>query len=1309
MRQVLAVGIVVLLVMSGLIIVMGEGFNNEYFYEQPTSSFKPTALTPHGIIRINNDQEFFNMKSNESWPGSGSPGSPIIIENYEIDAMGAGNCIYIANVTNTHFIIRNCKLTNASGSTLPWSYGAGITLTNLPNLPYPKAKLENNICINNKIGIFLYVVNFCLIQNNTCNNNSQMGIYIDSSDNNYFLNNTCKNNNENGIFLTGKFLTLARINTFINNTCNSNTNHGIELSISAKDNYLERNQCNDNGIIGILVSGTSDNNNILKNTCNSNGESGILVGNYSIGNEISFNKCIQNNDSGIVINQSNFNKVLFNQCTNHSNGSGITIRLSDLCDVVNNSCHFNKHGIYIVEHSDGNMVINDSCQNNSDGILIEISDNNQINNNSIQNNSMNGIRLIDAAAYNYIKFNNISNNDNGINITGPSLASEFNFISNNLISFNSNHGINIDNGDNNQVHHNNIISNLQQAQDSGTNYWQSNNEGNYWSDYTGFDNGSGGRLAGDGIGDTDIPHLGLDDFPFIAPWGWRVVPKPQLIDPGEYNVVGNYTVNWKVTPRAVGYTLYEDTNWTFDSPIEVYNGTGFSINLKNKDNATYYYMLMAYNDYGYSPWSDKVEIVVDWRPSLPTGLVALQPTGHTVTLFWNPNHESDIMGYKIYMNLSDSVPPTSWTEIAQVDNSTTKYIVQNLTEETTYYFSLGAFDKYSESWEYNDYTFATTRDVTGPTPPENLTATAISDTQINLNWNTSTESDVHGYLVYMARGAINQTYYLIQKINSLNTSFLVTELDEEVTYYFKLKAFDEVPNNSTTFSNIAWATTLDITPPTKPVGLEVIDTGFNTLSMVWERNPESDLVGYFLFRTDDLSRDFKNLTSEPITDTFYNDTGLNESTTYYYYLIAIDDAGLTSVSTDYVTGTTLTVAKPPIINKPVQEFNITEDMSDEVSINLKSWFSDPNNDKLTFRLEGSDHINASINQDTGKVILTPDKDWNGKETLTFFASDGTTEISDSVTITIIGKNDPPGPVEIIEPLDGIEIEHGDLLDFVGSCPDPDVPYGDVLTFKWYSSKDGGLGDGENLTGIKLTTGHHIITLEVADGSGLKASGTIDVNVLKKSDGDQPDEVSGLLLPLLLIIIIIIIVVVVAVVLARRKKRIEEAERGVGVAIKKTLQPGPDVVGLKMPPEAEGVEEPEDLGEPAPEYITESEEEGEEDVDVSEEGAVFEENAEIAEFEEAEPEPEKDIEAEFDMMQNIEEHLYGVDFEEPVFEEFKEEPDLGDEAEDLEEVDIEAPEPEAELGQGEKQETEETDDLEKKDIQEPSEDTEDDAK
>ena len=104
------------------------------------------------------------------------------------------------------------------------------------------------------------------------------------------------------------------------------------------------------------------------------------------------------------------------------------------------------------------------------------------------------------------------------------------------------------------------------------------------------------------------------------------------------NVVGhNFTVAWNTTPRANGYILEEDTNWSFDAPVEVYNGSQLTIELSGKDNATYYYRLKAFNEYSYSNWSDTVEIIVDWQPAPPTGLAAIQPTGHTINLIWPPH------------------------------------------------------------------------------------------------------------------------------------------------------------------------------------------------------------------------------------------------------------------------------------------------------------------------------------------------------------------------------------------------------------------------------------------------------------------------------------------------------------------------------------------------------------------------------------------------------------------------------------------------------------------------------------------------
>ncbi|UCH88502.1 MAG: right-handed parallel beta-helix repeat-containing protein, partial [Thermoplasmata archaeon] len=77
--------------------------------------------------------------------------------------------------------------------------------------------------------------------------------------------------------------------------------------------------------------------------------------------------------------------------------------------------------------------------------------------------------------------------------------------------------------ENNTFHHNNFVDiNETNIFDPlhviKNNQWDNGDGfGNYWSEYDGLDNGESGRTAGDRVGDTDIPYLGLDDHPLMNP------------------------------------------------------------------------------------------------------------------------------------------------------------------------------------------------------------------------------------------------------------------------------------------------------------------------------------------------------------------------------------------------------------------------------------------------------------------------------------------------------------------------------------------------------------------------------------------------------------------------------------------------------------------------------------------------------------------------------------------------------------------------------------------------------------------------
>lgn len=92
----------------------------------------------------------------------------------------------------------------------------------------------------------------------------------------------------------------------------------------------------------------------------------------------------------------------------------------------------------------------------------------------------------------------------------------------------------------------------------------------------------------------------------------------------------------------------------------------------------------------------------------------------------------------------------------------------------------------------------TTADTQPPTAPTNLTATAVSSSQINLAWTASTDNvGVTGYQVF--RGST-------QIATTTTTSYSNTGLAASTTYSYTVKAFDAA-NNISGSSNTATATT----------------------------------------------------------------------------------------------------------------------------------------------------------------------------------------------------------------------------------------------------------------------------------------------------------------------------------------------------------------------------------------------------------------------------------------------------------------------------------------------------------------------
>ena len=245
------------------------------------------------------------------------------------------------------------------------------------------------------------------------------------------------------------------------------------------------------------------------------GATGYYAGIYLSGVE---HCTISNNDllinqNGIYLHHANNNTIIDNNASSSVGcGSGILLRSSESNCIINNNASNNEYpGIYLVASGSntitGNTLINNTACNYTYGglELYFFSSSNAITNNTIIDNVGNGIRIWDS--------------------------SNSNTLTNNIIESNNHYGLYLSSSSNNLLSHNNLVNNSNNAYDSNpaNNDWHHPIllEGNYWSDYAGVDDGSGtGKhgIAGDGIGDTDVPHPAADfDFnPFIDKSGWLI-------------------------------------------------------------------------------------------------------------------------------------------------------------------------------------------------------------------------------------------------------------------------------------------------------------------------------------------------------------------------------------------------------------------------------------------------------------------------------------------------------------------------------------------------------------------------------------------------------------------------------------------------------------------------------------------------------------------------------------------------------------------------------------------------------------------
>jgi chitodextrinase len=196
-------------------------------------------------------------------------------------------------------------------------------------------------------------------------------------------------------------------------------------------------------------------------------------------------------------------------------------------------------------------------------------------------------------------------------------------------------------------------------------------------------------------------------------------------------------------------------------------------------------------------------------PSVPAGLAAVAASTTQISVSWAAATDNvGVIGYQLERCSGNGC--STFAQIAAP--GATSFNDTGLTAATSYSYRVRAVDGAGNLGAYSAVASATTLapDLTAPSMPTGLTATAASASQVNLSWTASTDNvAVTGYILQRCVGAGCTAWVTIA--SPTGTTYNDTGLSATTTYRYWVRATDAAGNLSP-WSSIVTVTTL--TPDT---------------------------------------------------------------------------------------------------------------------------------------------------------------------------------------------------------------------------------------------------------------------------------------------------------------------------------------------------------------------------------------------------------------------------------------------------------------------------------------------------------------
>ena len=343
-------------------------------------------------------------------------------------------------------------------------------------------------------------------------------------------------------------------------------------------------------------------------------------------------------------------------------------------------------------------------------------------------------------------------------------------------------------------------------------------------------------------------------------------------------------LDWSKNDKATGYVIeqYRGGKWTVLATTK--NNTTLTFTVKGLAEGTAYsFRIKSFRKTGSTTeFSEYTAIKAATLLDGVSDFKVTSVTGSWITLEWAKNDKAT--GYAI-----EQYKGGKWTVIATTKNNTTlKFTVKGLKNDTTYSFRIRAYKTAGGSNVYSDYVR-----IAGKTRIANVASfkgSAVSASAVKLDWSKNDKAT--GYVIEQYRGG--KWTALATTKNNTTLTFTVKGLAKGTAYSFRIKSFRKT-GSTTDFSEytaIKAATLLDGVSD-----LKVTSVTGSWITLEWAKN--ANATGYSI-------EQYKGGKWTVIATTKNNTTlkftvkGLKNDTTYSFRIRAYKTAGGSNVYSDYV-------------------------------------------------------------------------------------------------------------------------------------------------------------------------------------------------------------------------------------------------------------------------------------------------------------------------------------------------------------------------------------------------------------------------